>query len=390
MTNILEKQEELLNLRTRLSDIISTGEAEKRELTDVETNEMAELRTQIDTLEAEINAIEEENRNIEKENNKEVKKEIRKMNLIKLINTVVEGRQFDEADATAMAEARAEMAKSGISTRGQIAYRTITATGDGSGKEVVPEDKWNLEVAVRNNLVATKMGADFVAGLVGDVSLPKYAGSQVRWKGETETAEDGQGAFSEVMLQPKRLTATLDVSKQFLLQTSEDAEAILIRDLAAAVAEKLDTTIFGEGGGDANTPEGLFAGVEATKGIGEITYNDVLDLELGVEEKNGHSYMFVVNPKVKFALKGTQMANGLQMVFAGDEIDGYKAISSNSVVDKGMICMDPRELVIGQWGSYDITVDPYTKAADGQVRLVINAYFDAKLRGDKIAKVRFA
>jgi uncharacterized protein involved in exopolysaccharide biosynthesis len=89
MTNILEKQEELLNLRTRLNDIISTGEAEKRELTDVETNEMAELRTQIDTLEAEINAIEEENRNIEKENNKEVKKEIRKMNLIKLINTVV-------------------------------------------------------------------------------------------------------------------------------------------------------------------------------------------------------------------------------------------------------------------------------------------------------------
>ena len=390
MTNILEKQEELLNLRTRLNDIISTGEAEKRELTDVETNEMAELRTQIDTLEAEINAIEEENRNIEKENNKEVKKEIRKMNLIKLINTVVEGRQFDEADATAMAEARAEMAKSGISTRGQIAYRTITATGDTQGKEVVPEDKWNLEVAVRNNLVATKMGADFVGGLVGDVSLPKYAGSQVRWKGETETAEDGQGAFSEIMLSPKRLTATLDVSKQFLLQTSEDAEAILIRDLAAAVAEKLDTTIFGEGGGDANTPEGLFAGVEATKGIGEITYNDVLNLELGVEEKNGHNYMFIVNPKVKFALKGTQMANGLNMVFAGDEIDGYKAISSNSVADKGMICMDPRELVIGQWGSYDITVDPYTRAADGQVRLVINCYFDAKLRGDKIARVRFA
>ena len=54
-----------------------------------------------------------------------------------------------------------------------------------------------------------------------------------------------------------------------------------------------------------------------------------------------------------------------------------------------MICMDPRELVIGQWGGYDITVDPYTKAADGQVRLVINAYFDAKLRGDKIAKVIF-
>ena len=100
--------------------------------------------------------------------------------------------------------------------------------------------------------------------------------------------------------------------------------------------------------------------------------------------------MFVVNPKVKFALKGTQMANGLQMVFDGDEIDGYKTISSNSVVTNGIICMDPHELVIGNWGSaFEIVVDPYTKAADGQVRLVVNAYYDAKLRGNKIAKAIF-
>lgn len=385
--NILEKQEEVLNLKQRMNEIISNGEAEKRELIEAETNEIAEIRTKIDALESEINSIEEENRNIEKENNKEIKKEVRTMKLINLINAVVEGRQFTDDETAAMAEARAEMAKSGISTRGQIAYRTIAATGD--GKEVVAEDKWNLEVAVRNNLISTKMGADFVGGLVGDVSIPKYAGSNVLWKGETATAEDGQGAFSEVLLSPKRLTATLDVSKQFLLQTSENAEALLIRDLAAAVAEKLDMTIFGNGEGDANTPAGLFSGVTAEKALAEITYNDVLDLESKVEEKNGHNYMFVVNPKVKFALKGTQMANGLNMVYTGSEIDGYKAISSNSVVANGAICMDPRELVIGQWGSYDIVVDPYTKAADGQVRLVINAYFDAKLRGDKIAKVIF-
>jgi HK97 family phage major capsid protein len=385
--NILEKKEELLNLKQRMNDIIANGQAEARELVEAETNELAEIRTKIDALEAEIKTIEEENRNIEIKNNKEIKKETRKMNLINLINAVVEGRQFTDEEAKVMSEARAEMAKSGISTRGQIAYRAIAATGD--GKEAVAEDKWNLEVAVRNNLIATQMGADFVGGLVGDVSVPKYAGSNVTWKGETATADDGQGAFSEVLLQPKRLTATIDVSKQFLLQTSENAEALLIRDLAAAVAEKLDMTIFGAGAGDANTPEGLFHGVAAEKALAEVTYTDVLELESAVEEKNGHNYMFVVNPKVKFALKGTQMANGLQMVYTGNEIDGYKTISSNSVVANGAICMDPRELIIGQWGSYDITVDPYSKAADGQIRLVINAYFDAKLRGDKIAKVVF-
>lgn len=388
MKNILELKEESLNLRNQLASLIANGQAEKRELNEEETTQIAELRSQIDNVNAQIEAIEAENRNIEKHNNTD-NKEIRTMSLVKMINAVIENRNFSEDEIKSMAEARADFQKSGISTKGQIVYRSIAATAEGAGKETVAEDKWNLEVAVRNNLVATKMGADFVGGLVGDVSIPQYAGSTVKWKGEVAAADDATGEFTEVTLAPKRLTAVLDVSKQFLLQNSEDVEAILIRDLAAAVAEKLDTTIFGAGAGDANTPAGLFKGVEAEKAIADMTYDDVLDLELAVEEANGSNYMFLVNPKVKFALKGTQMANGLQMVFDKGEIDGYKTISSNSVADKGIICMDPRELVIGQWGGYDITVDNFTKAVDGQVRLVINCYFDAKLRGNKVAKALF-
>lgn len=388
MKNILELQEQSLELRNQLAEIIANGQKEERELTETENNSILELRKAIDEINEQIEAIDKENRTIEKENNTTEKKEIRTMSLVKLINTVIEGRNFTEDEAKAIAEARADFAKSGLSPKGQIVYRSIAATVDGAGKENVAEDKWNLEVAVRNNLIATKMGADFVGGLVGDVSIPQYGGSTVKWKGETATAEDGQGAFTEVTLAPKRLTATLDVSKQFLLQDSNDAEAILIRDLAAAVAEKLDKTIFGAETIE-NAPAGLFAGVAAEKAIADMTYDDVLKLEETVELANGTNYMFVVNPKVKFALKGTQMANGLQMVFDGKEIDGYKTISSNSVVTNGIICMDPRELVIGQWGAYDITVDPYTKAGDGQVRLVINAYFDAKLRGNKVAKAIF-
>ena len=390
--NLLELQEKSLELRNQLAELIANGQKEERELNETETSQMAEIRSQIDEINAQIAEIENENRKLNKveiKNNK-IEKEIRTMSLLKMINTVVEGRNFTEDEAAAMAEARADFAKSGISPKGQIVYRSIAATVAGAGQENVAEDKWNLEVAVRNNLVATKMGADYVGGLVSDVSVPQYSGSNVLWKGETATAEDGQGTFSEVTLTPKRLTATVDISRQFLLQDSNDAEALLIRDLAAAVAEKLDKTIFGTETLE-NAPAGLFAGVGTEKALTEMTYDDVLALEEAVELANGSNYMFIVNPKVKFALKGTQMANGLQMVYAGGEIDGFKTISSNSVADKGIICMDPKELIIGQWGSaFDIVVDPYTKAADGQVRLVINAYYDAKLRGNKVAKAIFA
>ena len=385
--NILELKEASLELRNQMAELIANGQKEERELNEAETSKMAEIRSQIDEINAQIAEIEKENRTIEIKNNN-IEKENRTMSLIKMINAVVEGRNFTEDEVASMAEARADFAKSGIAPKGQIVYRSVAATAEGAGKENVAEDKWNLEVAVRNNLIATKMGADFVGNLVGDVSIPQYGGSSVLWKGETATAEDGQGAFSEVTLSPKRLTAYIDVSKQFLAQDSNDAEAMLITDLAAAIAEKLDKTIFGAEKLD-NAPVGLFNGVAAEKALAEMTYDDVLALEETVELANGTNYMFVVNPKVKFALKGTQMANGLQMVFDGKEIDGYRTISSNSVADKGIICMDPRELVIGQWSGYDITVDNYTKAIDGQVRLVINAYFDAKLRGNKVAKAIF-
>jgi HK97 family phage major capsid protein len=196
--------------------------------------------------------------------------------------------------------------------------------------------------------------------------------------------------FGEVTITPKRLTATLDVSKQFLLQDSNDAEAMLIRDLAGAIAEKLETTIFGDGAGSATQPKGLFNGVTATDSIDAIAYQDVLEVEQALEEKNATEYMFVTSPAVKFALKGVQKGNGLQMVCEGNEIDGIDYVSSNSVLKNGFLALDPKSLVIGQWGGIDILVDPYTKAADGCVRLVVNAYFDAAMKSDRIEAVLFS
>lgn len=38
---------------------------------------------------------------------------------------------------------------------------------------------------------------------------------------------------------------------------------------------------------------------------------------------------------------------------------------------------------IGQWGALDLTVDPYTMAGEGQIKLIVNAYFDAGIRREE-------
>lgn len=382
---IVELREKVLNLKDELNSIITNGETEQRELSENENSRIAEIRSEIDNLENQIKEAEEENRKI-KDNNKEIKtnnKMEKEVRLYDLIKGVALGETLSD-------EQRQYVNGTKITYRAQ---NPIQAQGVATtGIENVPEDKKSLDVAIRNASVLSRLGCTWFGNAVGDISIPKYSGSNVGWKGEIETADNGEGEFSEVILQPKRLTAVVRISKTFLAQDSNDAEAILMADLAAAISERLDETVFGAESGTTTRPEGLFynSGYTTTGGsLADVTYDDVLNLELGVEEKNGTNFLFVCDPKVKYALKGTQTASGLQMVYSGGEIDGYKALVSNSVADGGVIAMDPRDLAVATWNGVEITVDPYTLAADNQIRLVVNYFVDAKLRGDRIAAAIF-
>lgn len=378
----LELREKLIDLKEQVSTVISTGEAESRELNESETNTLAELRQQIADVETELASIEAENANLakeEKSNNKEVKTR-KEMKLVNLINAVVNNTVNDEM--------RSMVEGNKITLR--ATPDAVQATVATAGQENVPEEKMRLDVAIRNASILNRMGATWIGNAVGDISMPKYAGSTVGWKGEISAADNGAGNFSEVILTPHRLTAYVDVSKQFLLQDSNDAENILINDLASAISEKFDKTIFSDDTGSTQ-PAGIFSSAYSaqTLATGEtlsaITYDNVLALEEAVEEKNGTNFMFIVSPKVKYQLKGTQMASGLQMVLNGKELDGYNYISSNSVEAGGIVCMDPRDLAVATWNGVEITVDTVSRAIYGEVRLVVNYYCDAKLRGDRVA-----
>lgn len=378
--NRLELQEQVLDLKEQVRKLIEAGEQEQRELSETETNTLGELRQQIADAEAEIEKIDKEERKLAKENeNKNNNKEIkhtRKMKLVEIIRNVANGnindemRQFVEGNKITLRAGDPEAIVAGV---------------QGFGQENVPEEKKSLSTLIRNASVLNRLGCTWFSDAVGDISLPHYDGSNVGWKGEIEAAEDGKGGFSEVILQPKRLTAYIDVSRQFLLQDSNDAENILLNDLADAVAEHLDSTVMGADSGTTTQPAGIFLDAATGNTLSAITYDNVLALESAVEENNGYNFIFVANPKVKYALKGTQMASGLQMVYNAGEIDGYKAIVSNSVVEGGLACMDPRDLAVATWGGVEITVDTISRAIYGEVRLVVNYYVDAKLRGDRIA-----
>lgn len=117
-----------------------------------------------------------------------------------------------------------------------------------------------------------------------------------------------------------------------------------------------------------------------------VTFEDILALEEAVEEKNGTDFMFVADPSVKYALRGTMMAHNLSPIWANGEIDGRKAVVSNSVNKKSILCLDPKDLATAAWGNgLNIIVDPYTLAGKNQIKVTVNYLFDAKLKGERIA-----
>jgi len=375
MTSSLELKDKREQLRLKAENILNAGKAESRKLTDEENNEYNSICKEIADVDKELRDLQNELNN---------KKEIKKMtkenfSLIKAIRSVANNQVLDERSQEVVNEGIAEMRKSGQSFAGQIVLPVeeradVQATVTGAGAEVVAEDKLNILAPIYQNLVLAKAGAQFMTGLVGNVSVPTYSGATVGWKGEVDAAADGAGTFGEVELSPKRLTAYIDVSKQFLIQDSASAEQLLRNDIVRAISNQLEATILGNEAGTSVKPEGIFNGSTDVA----LTYDSCVDMEAkldGVEAYANPSY--IVSPSIKATLRKAKTDAGSgQFVYENGEINGIPCYCSSAA--KGIVLGDFSNYVIGQWGGVDLTVDPYTQAANGKIRIVVNCYLDAK------------
>ena len=304
--------------------------------------------------------------------------------LIKAINDVVNNRNINEDALNVIEMGATEMRKSGLSYSGQIQLPVeergdaVAATVATDGKEIVATDKLNILSPLMGKSILAEAGATFLTGLVGNISIPNYTGSTCGWKGELEAADNGKGAFGSVELSPKRLTAYIDISKQFLTQDSVGAEEMLRADIVNSLVAKLEQTIFGDAAGDSTKPAGIFNGAE----VAAPSYQGVCEAEAAVTDYSGEK-RFVMSPTAKSAFKQATISgtkSDLRLLLEDGEVDGYPVSDSSNVVSGGYAFGDFGELVVAQWGGIDIVVDPYTLATKNAIRLVINAYFDAKVR----------
>lgn len=377
MRNSVEVKDEKRQLKEACLSMLDVCKSEIRDFTEEEQRTFDSYKEKIEALNAEL-------RDIENELNKPIKNmEKTEFRLLKAIRDIANNREMDEATKSVCERGVEEMRKAGVSYAGQIQLPVEEVRTDVSianDNAIVGTDIVGIIAPLRAKNVLIGAGARFLSGLVGDVQLPVMGAGNVSWEGETAEANDADYTFAAVKLSPKRLTAYVDVSKQFLNQDSVSAEMLIREDLVNAINAKLEQTILGAAQGTTTQPAGIF--YNGGTALTDLTnYKSIAKLESQVDAANTFGEKkYIIGLGAKATLRTTgKGTTGDSMIMANGEIDGTPAFATSNVDDLNVAYGDWSMLAIGQWGGIDLVADPYTVAKEGKVRLVVNAYFDAKV-----------
>lgn len=258
--------------------------------------------------------------------------------------------------------------------------RTVTQTvsGDGVHDEVVETEFKGLLEPLYADSVISNLGITIYNGLpAGDFKVSAMGKGAAAWADETGVATESKNAFSQVTLQPKRISAQLSYSKQFLAQDTIGAEAAIRRDIYNALVAKIQSTMLSADTAGTNKPAGIFNGATA-KNIS--SYAELCDVEATVDDSNVKGERkYLMSNKAKAILRCMPKSSlATELVLHGNDIDGTQVIANSDVPNTQYAYGDFSNIVMGTWGNVDLIIDPYTLAAENSVRIVVNAFVDWK------------
>lgn len=337
-------------------------------------------------------------------------KEAKQFSFIRAINALANPADRKAQDAAAFERECSDAfgSKMGRSAQGfyvpvEVQKRDLTVGTAGAGGYTVETSLLaaNFIDLLRNRMMVMQMGAQMLSGLTGQIAIPRQTGGATAyWVAESGAPTESTHAFDQVTMTPKTVGAFSDISRKLLLQSSIDVEAFVRSDLATVLALAIDSAAI-NGTGSSNQPTGILA----TSGIGDVaggtnglapTWAHIVELESDVAFANADvgSLGYLTNAKVRGKLKTTEKASSTAQFVWSDNaspVNGYRAGVSNQVpsnLTKGSssgVCSailfgNWSDLIIGNWGTLDLIVDPYTASTSGTVRVVALQDVDIAVR----------
>lgn len=306
-----------------------------------------------------------------------------RVSVLRIVQAAVEGRALDGAEA----EYNAEIARrNGKPVEGvympmrAIEKRVNTAASD---PELIGTDLRGDQYigALRNNLLARRLGVRVLSGLRGNVSIPRHGTSTVTgWVADNSALTPSDMTFGNVGLTPKHVGGLSEMSRQLIQQSDPSIEQLLRDDLSFNIAQAIDSALIV--GGGANEPDGVIATLGTANGtLAGPTWAQVLAIIEQVETANAiGSHNWLMNPAAKATLRNTLKVSGdagAGFLMQGGQLGDYPAFTTNQVPsDSGgnsVIFGNWNEVLLGVWDELQIVVNPYAESAYTKGNVLIRA-----------------
>ncbi len=250
--------------------------------------------------------------------------------------------------------------------------RDMTTAGASGSNYLVGTDNMSFIDLLRNRSVAVRMGARMMSGMVGNVTIPRQtAAAAAGWLTSESTAiTEGQPTIGQLSLSPKHVGAYTEISRLLALQSSPDAESLVMSDLAQSVALAVDLAALA-GSGSAGQPQGIVG----TSGVGSVSgtslaYAGMLEFQTDIGNALAPGCGYVTTAAVAALLSArVKFSSTASPLWDGSLLDanacGFPGMSSAQMAAATMIFGDWAQLVIAEWGSLAIEVNPYANFQAG-------------------------
>jgi HK97 family phage major capsid protein len=264
---------------------------------------------------------------------------------------------------------------------------TTTTPSAGPGAALIGTQLAAMTDRRRPALMVEALGATVLAGLTGNVDLPRLTGSgTASWVAEHEGADRSDAKFAKKSMGPKTVTAEYEVSRRMLLQSATALDPILRADLAFLLAQALDAAAIKGGGTD--QPIGILSDTGVTKLTGGPLSSDLTaDLigALDVDDVSG-TRAFLTHPNVikaarKIKETGTGRVIPMAETFHNERVEVSTQVPATLGTapnnnKAGLIYGEWASLYVGYWSGVDILMNPYHGDVASKGGALLHAFLD--------------
>lgn len=353
-----QKRDRIFEINTEIGELATTIETEKRELTSVEITKRENLVNERERLKLEL-SVEDASMRIEPAKTR--------------------GMAFDELIDGMKARNIPEEYRSLIEGDNVIVLRDTIVQDSSSVSAITPLTIGDIIKPLEKGLILDKVGAKMQYGMDGAWQFPIVAGVEAKVVGEDVKVSDSKIDINKITPKPKRVSIRVPVTYQAQNRSAGKLFSIVTEQIAMSLTRVLNRWMF-EPTALSGTDGGCFVNPSTKLQATGKAWKDAIALK-GAVMKTGIVFdgtpAYVCSATKYADLESTprDAGSGL-MVIENGKINGFPVFITEFIGDDVLGFGVFSYMLVGQFGTLRLTVDPYTQADQDRIVFTLNTEFD--------------